>query len=1173
MFTVYHSNDVHVLKTLVVELMARQPLSGAFDKETVLVQSPGMSQWLKLQLAEQFGIAANLDFPLPATFVWNIFKGVLDDVPERSAFSKEQMTWRLLEIIPDCLADSAFAPLQSYLKQDDRQVKLYQLSARIADIFDQYLMYRPHWVNAWEAGLLVEELNGEDQWQASLWRTLSQHTLDSGASRYHRANLYDECITRLNSGFCPDGIKRLKRIFIFGISALPPRYLQVLNALGQHIDVHFMLFNPCQFYWGDILDQKYVARMAARQRQDFYSGKIHAQLKGSLEDNLEGAVGNSLLASWGKVGRDMQRLLSEQTASEVEAFVEPEKSGLLPAIKRDMLFLKDAYTQNNQSTTQTPVKQVIDSNDASIRLSVCHSPMREVEILHDYLLDCFANDSSIQPRDVVVMVSDIDAYSPYIQAVFSSQPEERRIPFSISDLSSNHYHSIIQAFIWLLAAHQHRFTSSELLSFIQVPAVMQKFGFEEQDLDLISHWVQHAGIRWGLDEQTSVSFDLPEMKANTWLFGLERMLSGYAMSEQLGVIDGVLPYDQIQGLNAELAGKLAYLIQQLIQLWRQFVEIHDQRSIDQTTKLSAVQWKELLERIRQHFFSASDENDQRQLQQISTAISQWYGQLEEAGLISLNEEDGCYQGIMLTSEVMLEVMSEKLIQERISQRFLAGQLNFCTLMPMRSVPFKVVCLLGMDGNAYPRQQPPLGFDLMHGRFEYGDRSRRDDDRFLFLEAVLSAEQALYLSYTGRSIRDNSEIIPSILISELLDYCTEGFVLAGTEDQDEEGQAKAVLNHIIREYPMTAYSRSHFTDSERLSYASQWYDIASLSPTSSCLGADGEAEDIGFLNEVLPDYEFSGVLELSELTRFWSSPVRYFFHQRLKVYLLDVSDPIEEDERFELTPLQSYQLKQQLFDWSLTQGQSAAPSLDQLLEHYRAEGSLPYQAFGSLALEEHHGLVEQLVVYLSDLSSVDTQAAIEVNLALNVDQQSIQLEGWLTQFSGEGFLHYRVGQVRCQDAFNLWVSHLSACSQGISKSSSFVGVNARKQEIEHLGFMPVSQSQAMSLIELLISFWWRGMHQPLPVSVDIAQRYYDELQKPTSDETSLRASLKSEIEQWLTDDEYAGRCWSSVTETLLDDTIELIESVYIPMASRLVSFKDGSAKEEYKNLSVNGADNG
>jgi exonuclease V gamma subunit len=219
------------------------------------------------------------------------------------------------------------------------------------------------------------------------------------------------------------------------------------------------------------------------------------------------------------------------------------------------------------------------------------------------------------------------------------------------------------------------------------------------------------------------------------------------------------------------------------------------------------------------------------------------------------------------------------------------------------------------------------------------------------------------------------------------------------------------------------------------------------------------------------------------------------------------------------------------------------------------------------------LVEQLVVYLSDLPSVDTQAAIEVNLALNVDQQSIQLEGWLTQFNGEGFLHYRVGQVRCQDAFNLWISHLSACSQGISRPSSFVGVNARKQEIEHLGFLPVSQSQAMSLIELLISFWWRGMHQPLPFSVDIAQLYYDELQKPTSDETSLRASLKSEIEQWLTDDEYAGRCWASVTETLLEDTIELIESVYIPMASRLVSFKDGSAKEEYKNLSVNGADNG
>lgn len=1166
MFTVYHSNDVHVLKTLVVELMARQPLSGAFDKETVLVQSPGMSQWLKLQIADHFGIAANIDFPLPATFVWNIFKDVLDDVPQRSAFSKDQMTWRLLEIIPEHLSDALFSELDTYLKNDDRQVKLYQLSARIADIFDQYLMYRPHWINQWEVGQFVEELQGEDQWQAILWRALSEHTLASGASKYHRANLYDDCINRLRAGVCPKTIRQLKRIFIFGISALPPRYLQVLEALGQHIDVHFMLFNPCQFYWGDILDQKYLSRMALKQRQDFYSGEQKTRLKSDVESYIEGAVGNSLLASWGKVGRDMQRLLSDQSASEVEAFVVPENERLLSYIKRDMLTLNDAY-----GMAKAEKKRCISVEDDSISLNVCHSPMREVEVLHDYLLDVFSKDASIQPRDVVVMVSDIDAYSPYIHAVFSSQPENQRIPFSISDLSSNHYHSIIQAYIWLLGVHQHRFTSTELLSFIQVPAVMAKFGFAEDDLDLITHWIQQAGIRWGLDEFTAMSFDLASMKQNTWLFGLERMLSGYAMSDELGVTDGVLPYDQIQGLNAELAGKLAYLVQQLIELRHQLIDeqagdqsIHAQ---DKITRLSVPQWRHLLEDIRINFFKANDEDDQRQLQQIAGVIGHWYGQIEEAGLLDVQSNQQGH-ALELTSEVILEVMSEKLIQERISQRFLAGQLNFCTLMPMRSVPFKVVCLLGMDGNAYPRQQPPLGFDLMHGRFEYGDRSRRDDDRYLFLEAVLSAEKYLYLSYTGRSIRDNAEIIPSILISELMDYCSEGFVMMGSEDADEDQQVATLLAHLTHEHSLTPYSPAQFTNAERLndtkplSYARQWLDIAKLTQHGSFSHSLAKTSlepvswDTTFLDAALPSFDFSGVLDLNELKQFWSSPVRYFFHKRLKVYLLGTGDPIEEDECFSLNGLQKYQLKDQLAEWSLEDQSFDVSDVQTVLKHYQAEGSLPTLGFGELELEDSYGLVSQLTEYLKTLPKVDKERAVEVSLSVVVDHNTIQLESWLANYTGDSFLSYRVGKLRSKDLFLLWINHLAACSQGVSKSSGFVGLDAKKKQIEHFGFLPVDSDQAKALLTDLTECWWQGMHAPLLFNVEVAQSYLNELDKPKSDEQIAKQMLEDLVTQALEEDEYMGRCWSEISDEYIDELIRLIERVYQPMHSRLVSFNEG-----------------
>ncbi|MFA0519883.1 exonuclease V subunit gamma, partial [Vibrio sp. 10N.222.55.E8] len=114
---------------------------------------------------------------------------------------------------------------------------------------------------------------------------------------------------------------------------------------------------------------------------------------------------------------------------------------------------------------------------------------------------------------------------------------------------------------------------------------------------------------------------------------------------------------------------------------------------------------------------------------------------------------------------------------RISQRFLAGQVNFCTLMPMRSIPFKTVCLLGMNDGVYPRSMPPEGFDLINGRSRPGDRSRRDDDRYLFLEAILSAQECLYISYVGRSIQDNTERVPSVLVSELIEYCQQNYCLS------------------------------------------------------------------------------------------------------------------------------------------------------------------------------------------------------------------------------------------------------------------------------------------------------------------------------------------------------------------------------------------------------------
>lgn len=259
-------------------------------------------------------------------------------------------------------------------------------------------------------------------------------------------------------------------------------------------------------------------------------------------------------------------------------------------------------------------------------------------------------------------------------------------------------------------------------------------------------------MRWGLDDDNVRELDLPATGQHTWRFGITRMLLGYAMDSNAGDWQGILPYDESSGLVAELAGQLAELLAQLSH-WRQI--------LSEARPLEA--WLPLCRQLLDAFFAADSDTEV-----VLALIEQQWQQAINFGLAARYPDE-----VPLT--ILRDDLAARLDQERISQRFLAGQINFCTLMPMRSIPFKVVCLLGMNDGVYPRTLPPLGFDLMAQQVKRGDRSRRDDDRYLFPEAILSAQQRLYISFIGRSIQDNSLRYPSVLVTELLEYRSKAIV--------------------------------------------------------------------------------------------------------------------------------------------------------------------------------------------------------------------------------------------------------------------------------------------------------------------------------------------------------------------------------------------------------------
>ena len=427
--------------------------------------------------------------------------------------------------------------------------------------------------------------------------------------------------------------------------------------------------------------------------------------------------------------------------------------------------------------------------------------------------------------------------------------------------------------------------------------------------------------------------------------------------------------------------------------------------------------------------------------------------------------------------LLRDELAQRLDQQRISQRFLAGPINICTLMPMRSIPFKVVCLLGMNDGVYPRTLAPLGFDLMSQKPQRGDRSRRDDDRYLFLEALMSAEQTLYISYIGRSIQDNSERYPSVLVQELADYIGQSHCLAGDEALDCDASERRVKAHITHLHTRMPFDAANFRDDEYQSYAREWLAAASQ---------QGEAH--GDFIQPLPAPVIE-TLPFEQLLRFWQHPVRAFFQQRLRVNFRSEESEIPDDEPFTLEGLSRYQLNQQLLN-TLIEQQDAST----MYRRFRAAGELPFGAFGELAWETQRQEMQNLAERV--IASRQPGQSMEIDLQCH----GVNITGWLQQVQSDGLLRWRPSLLSVAQGMQLWLEHLVYCASGGTGESRLL---VRKEG--EWRFPPLAQEQAKAYLDQLVEGYLQGMSRPL-------------LLLPESGGAWLKVCYDAEKDVMLTDEE-------------------------------------------------------
>ncbi|MEM7199963.1 MAG: exodeoxyribonuclease V subunit gamma [Planctomycetota bacterium] len=1089
----HRSNRTEVLAAQLGDLV-EEPVGGPFEPEWVVAQSRGMAAWLEMRLAQRLGICANVEFPFPRRLVERAYDAVLPNVDaEAGTWSRERMQWAALAALPDLLGAPELARVRRFLGNDGGGVRRLQLARRVAAIFDQYLTFRPEMVRAWHDGSNETPGTADAAWQPLLWRAMTQRLGPERIAVHEPAFLKAAASA---SGPVP-GLPR--RLALFGLSTLPPLYLRVLAALAERIEVHLFSLSPSREHWSELVPARQAARLLLRAPSD---AELHLSEQ------------NDLLASMGTLGAEFTAALADVVEAagleerEQEAWVEPDAATLLGRLQRDLLHLRGPGAEPPAEPERParrprraadhptlpfaeppPGRPRLRLADGSIAVHACHAPMREVEVLHDQLLGVLEDEPDLQPRDIVVMVADVDAYAPLIEAVFEREGGPI-LPYRIADRSVRSQSPVVEALQRLLTMAGGRVPASEVLDLLRLAPVHARFGIEPGDLETLTEWILAAGIRWGIDASHRERQQLPAEAANSWGFGLQRMLLGYAMATEGRVRFGdVLPFEHIEGHDAERLGRLAEFCAQLFGWLRRLEEPR-----------RPVAWRDALGALLDGMISADGELAGEH-QRVRAVLGTMVDEAAAAGF------DGALDIVALRQLV------EPMLDEAHAERgFPGGGVTFCAFVPMRAIPFEVVAMVGLNDGAFPRIDRPVDFDLLSaGPQRPGDRSRRTDDRYLFLEALLSARRRVLITYTGQSIRDNRPLPPSVAVAELLDWIVDTHDPAA---RSPDGDARAaVRDQVVIQHPLQPFSRRYFgTPAEDPRLFS--FEAAYLGGATSLQGERQVPPPL--FAAPLAEPEPSDELGLDELLQFLRSPAGYLLQRRLQVRIRELERDVEDLPPLEMDGLQEYALGDRFLDLCL---QGVDPDEACALE--QASGRLPPGPAG----QQRHAELWRTVASIAERVRAEQHGtSVAPHTVARALPGGMTLTGTLEGLWRGGAVHAQFSRVKAKDLLVLWLRHLVLCwaaPSNVELRSVLVGRAPRRRPRSRGGAAPSGEIRVCTLepvtdpgaeLSGLAGLFAMGQRAPLHL-LPATSRQYAKVAAADGPERALQAATDAWLRGW------------------------------------------------------------
>jgi exodeoxyribonuclease V gamma subunit len=1007
----------------------RAGLPDPLQTEVISVPTRGVERWLTQRLSGRLGTApgrsdgvcANVDFPFPGRLIGGAVAAASGVDRDEDPWLPERAVWPLLDLLDAGMEEPWLATVAGHLAGSTRS-RRFSTARHLTDLYDRYAVHRPWMLTAWAAGEDVDDagtpLPADARWQAELWRRLRARIATPGP-----AERLEHACARLEAE--PSLAEIPERVSLFGLTRLPASYLQVLRSLAAHRDVHLFLLHPSPALW----DQVAGAGPPSRRRAD---------------DHTADLARHPLLASWGRDAREMQLVLADRPVADrhrpVPAGGDPDT--LLGRIQ--------AGVRNDEPPPGEPLpgrpdaRASLDPDDRSIQVHACHGRARQVEVLRDAILHLLLDDPTLEARDVIVMCPDIETFAPLIHATFGAgadadddgdheAPVDLRV--RLADRSLRQTNPVLGAVWSLLALADSRVTASQVLDFAGREPVRRRFRLDDDDLSRISEWVAATGIRWGLDAPHRAPFQLDGLAQNTWSAGLDRVLLGVAMAdEDQRLVGGAVPLDDVDSGSIDLAGRFAELVARLT------------AAVDSLAgRQDTVGWVRAVAGAA-GALTATGHDDGWQRSQLQRILDDVFA------------ESGASPARLELAEFR-SLLSDRLRGQPTRANFRTGHLTVCTLVPMRSVPHRVVCLLGLDDGAFPRKTERDGDDLVLVDPHVGDRDGRSEDVQLLLDALLAATERLVVTYAGRDERTNAERPPAVPVGELLD------VIDRTVQVDGGAPARS---RVVVHHPLQPFDGRNFTPGHLIPDRPWSFDPVTLEGARALAGE--RTPPAPFLAGALPPRR-SEIIELDHLVRFVEHPVRAFLRQRLEISLGDWTVDLADALPVDLDGLESWQVGDRIL-----QARLDGAGMDACIAAEVARGQLPPGALSTSALAKMRPSIDQLIA----ATPAGEPDSVEVNVRLDDGRL---LVGTVPGVVGNVVRTVTYSRLKPKNRLAAWVRYLA-----LGARLDVVSIGRRRADgtprtqisVARVAAGALDPSAARRHLHDLVSVYDSGLREPLPV---------------------------------------------------------------------------------------------